>query len=243
MDFFTFQTGHTSVRSFEEKPIAEELKQQLIIAAQSGSSSSFVQAYSIIELQDREKINEIAQLSGGEYFIPKAGAFYIFVADLHRDYLIAKETNDNFEAFASMESLLVGIVDATIAAQNMALFAESQGLGICYIGGIRNDIFRVAQLLNLPSHTVPLFGLTVGYPSKKNEVKPRLPQQVVLHIDSYQDNPDSIKEYDQTMSDYYSSRGSSAQNSSWRVKIQERFAKNTRQEVAQFLKQQGFNCS
>ncbi len=39
----------------------------------------------------------------------------------------------------------------------MAIAAESMDLGICYIGGIRNDLDTVAQRLSLPELTVPLF--------------------------------------------------------------------------------------
>ncbi|MFT4245309.1 MAG: oxygen-insensitive NADPH nitroreductase [Micrococcaceae bacterium] len=242
MDFFKLQTSHTSVRSFQNKPISDELKKQLITAAQSGSSSNFVQAYSIIEIQNNEKLNEIAEIANGNYFIPKSGAFYIFVTDLHRNYQIAKTTNEDFAAFTSMESLIVSIVDTTIAAQNMATYAESQGLGICYIGGIRNEIFRIAEILDLPSYTVPLFGMTVGYPSKKNDVKPRLPKAVILHTDSYQNSSETaIDDYDKTTREYYHARANNNQEASWSKKVQEHFALDKRPQVAKFLKQKGFH--
>ena len=38
----------------------------------------------------------------------------------------------------------------------MAIAAESMDLGICYIGGIRNDLDTVAKRLSLPELTVPL---------------------------------------------------------------------------------------
>ncbi|GAA3328274.1 hypothetical protein GCM10020331_071590 [Ectobacillus funiculus] len=38
------------------------------------------------------------------------------------------------------------------------------GLGICYIGGLRNNLEEVAKLLNTPKYVIPLFGMTVGYP-------------------------------------------------------------------------------
>ena len=34
---------------------------------------------------------------------------------------------------------MVTVIDAALAAQNAAIAAESMGLGICYIGGIRNQ--------------------------------------------------------------------------------------------------------
>lgn len=91
------------------------------------------------------------------------------MADWYRQAQILQTENKNVKALQNMEALTVAIVDTTIAAQNMAIAAESMGLGICYIGGIRNDIAKVADLLDLPELTVPLFGLTIGMP--KHEMK------------------------------------------------------------------------
>ena len=60
--------------------------------------------------------------------------------------------------------------------------AESLGLGTVYIGAMRNDPQRVAELVGLPKQAVVVFGLCVGHPdpAAKAEVKPRLPQSSVL---------------------------------------------------------------
>ena len=85
-----------------------------------------------------------------------------------------------------MEPFIVSVVDTTIAAQNMVAYAEAQDLGICYIGGIRNDLPRIAELVGLPKLTFPLFGLTIGYPQHRNEPKVRLPQEAIVSVDQYQ---------------------------------------------------------
>ena len=54
MDLFDTFTRHSSVRDFQPRPLSKELKQKLVTVAQSGSSSNFVQAYSIIEVSDPE---------------------------------------------------------------------------------------------------------------------------------------------------------------------------------------------
>ena len=233
--------SHTSVRAFKEEAFSEELKGQLIQAAQSGASSNFVQAYSIIEVNDPKKRQEIGRLSNGESYITKSGVFYIFVADLYRNYQLSKDVNEDLSSFASMESLIVSMVDTTIAAQTMSLYAETQDLGICYIGGVRNDLNRVAELLDLPPYTVPLFGLTIGYPEYKNEVKPRLFASEVLKVDSYQAmNEATIQAYDDVMADYYGTRTTNQQASDWTNKIQAHFEFTRRPDVLAFLKKQGF---
>lgn len=55
----------------------------------------------------------------------------------------------------------------------MAIAAESLGLGICFIGGIRNDVEQIAEILDLPPYTMPLFGLTIGHPVANKEKRNR----------------------------------------------------------------------
>ena len=62
------------------------------------------------------------------------------------------------------EQLLLGVVDTALMAQNAFTAAESLGLGGVYIGGLRNNIESVTELLKLPKHVLPLFGLCLGWP-------------------------------------------------------------------------------
>jgi len=52
---------------------------------------------------------------------------------------------------------------------------------------MRNDPERVAKLLGLPKQSFVVFGLCVGYATTEGagEVKPRLPQSIVVHHDAY----------------------------------------------------------
>lgn len=52
---------------------------------------------------------------------------------------------------------IMSSIDAAIAA-------ESLGLGMCYVGAIRNNAQQVAELLNLPPLTLAIFGMAIGYP-------------------------------------------------------------------------------
>jgi hypothetical protein len=91
------------------------------------------------------------------------------------------------EELQYLELSLTAAVDATLAAQNAVVAAESLGLGTVYIGALRNQIEAVAAELSLPPGVFPLFGLVVGYPdpAKPAAIKPRLPQEAVLHRETY----------------------------------------------------------
>lgn len=84
MDTIQQMKQHVSVRHYQDKEIPVEVKQDLLLAAQSGSTSNFVQAYSIIEIADhyiKSKLAEITKFSG---HLNQAPLVYVFVADLYR---------------------------------------------------------------------------------------------------------------------------------------------------------------
>lgn len=233
--------NHSSVRSFEKRTVSEDIKEQLILSAQSASSSKFLQAYSIVEVQDRhlrEQIEAIANCTG---YVADTGVFYIFVADLNRHAEILKAQNQSPQHLTGIEPLLVSVVDTTLAAQNMAACAESLGLGICFIGGVRNDLSQIGELLQLPPRTFPVFGLSIGYPKQNNERKPRIPAEGILHKNTYQPvSGQVLQSYDRQMSDYYASRSSNNQETNWTKKVLNIFATDSRPETTDFLRRQGF---
>lgn len=241
MNVINLMNNHVSVRNFKGEPLPTETKQKLLTAAHAGSSSNFVQATSIIEITDEQIRNEIADISQSAAYVKKSGAFYIFVADLYRQATLLETHHKSLAPIKNMESLLVSVVDTTIAAENMAVAAESLGLGICYIGGIRNDLTRIKDLLHLPKYTLPLFGLTIGEPITKNGVKPRLPLKNLVSENQY--NPDDftdLNQYDQVMKNYYLNRPNHPKKMDWSTSQLKFFADVKRPEVADFLQEQGF---
>ena len=240
-EFIQKMTEHVSVRDFKDTPLSPEIKETLVTAARSASSSNFVQAFSIIEITDVALREKLATITNSAAYVQKTGTFYVFVADLYRQSKLLNDDHKNLDGLSNMESLLVSIVDTTIAAQNMVVAAESMDLGVCYIGGIRNDIRNVAQLLKLPKYTIPLFGLTIGIPASKNQVKPRLPEKNQVSENYYPTEESSdLTSYDAVSNDYYADRGSNQQQTSWSEKNKAFFAEIRRPEIAAFLKEQDF---
>ncbi|KRK78545.1 oxygen-insensitive NADPH nitroreductase [Companilactobacillus nodensis] len=233
---------HVSVRSFTDQPITPEQKESLIAAAQHGSTTEFVQAFSIIEITDQTLRNKLSDITISSPHVKKADTFYVFVADLHRQANILRANKQSLDSIKNMEALLLSTIDTTIAAQNMAVAAESMGLGICYIGSLRNNIAQVAKLLKLPDFTIPLFGMTVGVPSTKNQLKPRMAPSNQVATNSYnEDQFNDLSEYDQVVKDYYVNRKSNPADTSWTDKNLAIFKEVHRADVAAFLRKQGFS--
>ncbi|WP_445449762.1 nitroreductase family protein, partial [Enterococcus faecalis] len=127
MELFEMMIHHSSVRSFTEETVSQPLKEQLLLAAQSASSSNFLQAFSIIEITDPEKRKAIEEIANFPVDNGTNGSLSIFVADLNKHAQVLARHNDATEHLRTMESLVVAIVDATLAAQSMAVYAESVG--------------------------------------------------------------------------------------------------------------------
>jgi hypothetical protein len=92
-----------------------------------------------------------------------------------------------------IEEFIVGVVDAALAAQSALIAAESLGLGAVYIGAMRNLPEQIAAELSLPPHAFAVFGMSIGYPdpARPTDIKPRLPQSIVLHREQYSTAPRS----------------------------------------------------
>lgn len=179
--------NHRSVRAYLPDPIDEGALELIVSAAQSASTSSNIQAWSVIAVRDPGRKARLAALSANQKQIIEAPVFLVWVADLSRLDRIAGQIGDPAVGLDRLDSFLVGVTDTTIAAQTAAIAAESLGLGVVFIGAIRISPEKVAAELGLPPRAFPLFGLVVGKPdpSRPASVKPRLPQSVVLHHERY----------------------------------------------------------
>lgn len=234
---------HRSIRSYTAQPVSEEQIRAIVGSAQAASTSSFVQAYTIIGIKDKARRTRLAELAGNQKHVEDCPLLLIFCLDLHRLELCAAmegigpdRTRDSLE---STEQYTVGVVDAALAAQNAAIAAESMGLGICYIGGLRNKPREVAELLKTPERVVPLFGMTVGYPAKPSAAKPRLPLEAVYSEETYwteeSEIRDRLEKYNEVIAEYYRERTGGARAERWTEQMGNRLAKPNRLDWKDYL--------
>lgn len=235
------QLNHRSIRKFTGQPVSNELLVALIRAAQGAASSSFIQAYSLVQVTDVENRSKIATLAGGQSWVKNAPEFLMICADMSRiEHCCIQEGMGPLEGNA--EHFLAASVDAALMAQNLMLGAESAGLGAVFIGGIRNDPEQVAELLKLPDQVAPVFGLCLGYPDAEPDLKPRLPVDVILHKDVYDSArcATDVANYDEQMQDYYASRGSNQKASNWSAQTAAAVQQKKREHLLEFLQSKGF---
>jgi FMN reductase (NADPH) len=234
--------SHRSIRKFTDQKIPTPTLHELVRAGQGASTSNHVQACTIIQVVDPDKRARLVELTGGQTWVATCSDFLVFCADMKRSTEAAAAAGA--EVVTGMtEQLLVASVDTALLAQNVAVAAESVGLGLCFIGGIRNNPQAVSELLNLPDQVYPVFGMCLGYPDQSPEVKPRLPLATVFKQDRYDDSQDraQIAEFDQTMSDYYQQRSGNNKSSNWSQQLQPLFTSKLRAHMREFLQKRGFD--
>lgn len=207
--------SHASVRAYLDTKLPPGTIETLVAAAQSAATSSNLQVWSVVAVEDAERRMRLAELAGGQRHIRQAPLFLAWLADLSRAERVAGAVGVTLEGLPFLETFLVAAIDAALAAQNAAVAAESLGLGTCYIGGLRNRPLDVAAELGLPPGAFAIFGLCVGYPDPAYpaSAKPRLPPEAVLHREQYDAAPerDAVATFDARLATFQRSQGMAAQ--------------------------------
>jgi len=205
--------AHRSVRAFLPDALPDHTLDVLVAAAQSAPSSSNLQVWSAIAVQDPGRRQRLAGLVGQQKHVLEAPLFLAWLVDMSRLKRLAAERGRQLDGLDYLDTFLMGVIDAALAAQNAVNAAESLGLGTVYIGALRNQPEAVAAELGIgPGDGVyPVFGLCVGRPdpARPSSVKPRLPQSAVLYRERYEPAPveQETAGYDAAMRAFYASQG------------------------------------
>lgn len=229
--------SHRSIRKFTSDPITPEQLHSIVAAAQAASTSSYLQATSIIRVTDPDKRAKLLSLTGGQRWVVEAAEFLVWCTDFHRLQQVAPDAK-----LGCTDPLLIGVIDTALMADNALVAAESLGLGGLFIGGLRNHPKEVVELLELPKQVVPLFGMCLGDPAETPSLRPRLPQALVLHENRYNPELDRelLEQYDAEVRRYYESRPSANRITNWTEQITETLSKEARPHMRGFLESQGF---
>jgi nitroreductase len=233
--------SHRSIRKFADRTIDPKLMEELFVAGQAAATSSFLQGTTIVRVMKEETRHKFAELAGNQPYVEKAAEFMVFCADLKRAGNYCDAYDKPFEGDFT-EHFIIATVDVALMAQSLVTAAESEGLGICYIGGIRNNPSLVSELLELPKGVYPVFGLCLGYPDQDPEIKPRLPLPVIIKEEVYNEEGDkeAIAIYDEVIRDYYRTRTGGGHGVSWSEQVADLLSEKSRPHMKAFLEEKGF---
>jgi nitroreductase/FMN reductase [NAD(P)H] len=176
--------SHCSHRKFRSQPPAPGLLRLLFACALSAPSKSDLQQADIIQVADRARVKAVADLIPDMPWINDAPVFLVFCGNNRRLRQIGEWRGKPF-ANDHLDHFMNAAVDAGLAMMNFIRAAEAVGLGACPISAVRNHPHEVSRLLALPDWVFPVAGLTVGYPAETRRISARLPLEVTVHVDRF----------------------------------------------------------
>jgi len=242
--------AHQSVRRFEKRTVSRELLELLVLAAQSAPTSANLQCWSVVVVTDPKLKAKFLVAGNNNTTIEQAPCYMVWLADLTH---VATILGDDVEGLDHLETFLVSSIDAALAAQSFSIAAQSMGLGTVFHGSIRYKPEIAIEALSLPKHTFPVFAMAVGWPSKElvvhwnhpDEIKPRMPQHMVLHYNKYEPRKLSqLLDYDKVVDDFHRDNVISPEIypalKPWRSSAVERFTLMLNRKLEAMIKTMGF---
>jgi nitroreductase len=190
--------AHRSTRSYKDSPVPEVVMDLILEAAQRAPTSSNLQSYSIVVIDEQGLLDAMCVLGGNQRFVAECGALLVFCSDISRHIHICRERGYPYRG-DQINTLLVTHGDAILACQNASVAAQSMGFGTCMMGNVRNDPPAVSDLLGLPKYVFASVGLAIGVRNEDMGLKPRLPRRVMVSRNCYSDAylKDGLADYDE----------------------------------------------
>ncbi len=153
-----------SVRGFTEQPVTEQQVETILRAAMAAPSAYNEQPWEFIVVDDKAKLEAISKLNKYALFAKTAPVGILTCID--------------FNKVRHQDQRDYGIIDVSIATQNILLAVHALGLGATWTGIYPNKalVAPFAKEFNLPEHIVPLAFVPIGYPKSipahKDHFKP-----------------------------------------------------------------------
>lgn len=154
-----------AIRSYDDRPIPEEVAGRILEAARLTASSQNKQHWDFVLVRDRERLQRLGQLAThGPYIAGAAMAIAVVVPDQS-----------------------IGYVDGARAVQDMMLVAWDEGIGSNWVGNVNKN--EIKEFLNVPQERLLLTIVPFGYPDREvgRGIKDRKPLAEIAHAERYGD--------------------------------------------------------
>jgi nitroreductase len=164
-----------SVRQFQDRPIPDDVLQDILEAGRLSPSGGNEQAWVFGVITDHALIAQAAEIAHRQTWIAQAPLLIVLctlgVDDSRggRDIQLARFP-EHAAAISEMDQELYWALNqeehqTKIAGTHMAMAALEHGVGSCWVS--RFEVKRMAELLHLPKEVIPSEILALGYPRQK----------------------------------------------------------------------------
>lgn len=190
---------HRTIRKYKETDIEAAVLNKILEAGCRASTTGNMQVYSIVVTRDAGMKERLAGCHFNQPMVRQAPVVLTFCADFNRfnHWCLQNGATPGYDNFLSF---FTAAIDALLVAQNVCIAAESEGLGICYLGTTTYLAGKIIDLLQLPKGVVPVTTVTIGWPDEDPAIADRLPLKAVVHEETYKDYTSS------TIAEFYSDK-------------------------------------
>ena len=152
METFEAIHGRRSIRSYTDRPVAEDVIRDILAAAMAAPSAGNQQPWQFVVIDDRETLNAIPKYHEHASMLRQAPVAIAICGD---------ERLEKYRGF--------WVQDCSAAVQNLLLAAHAKGLGAVWLGihPIGERVVKTQELLGLPKEVIPLAVVALGYPAEK----------------------------------------------------------------------------
>ncbi|TKH03166.1 nitroreductase family protein [Peribacillus simplex] len=204
-DFITVAKERRSVRQYDAEYVMteEEIREILDIAIQAPSSSN-LQPWRFLVIQDKQTQQELLPIANNQQQIVDASAVIAVLADIEgyknaeRIYgelvnkgIMKNEIKEpyvasilhNYGNFSAEKALSVAMIDGGLVSMQIMLAAKAKGYDTVPMGGF--DEAKFVDAFNVPENFKPVMLISIGKGTKAGFEKVRLPLDTILTWNKY----------------------------------------------------------
>lgn len=204
-DFLTVAKERRSVRQYDAEYMMteEEIREILEVAIQAPSSSN-LQPWRFLVIQDKQTQQELLPIANNQQQIVDASAVIAVLADIEgyknaeRIYgelvdkgIMKNEIKEPFVAsiihnygnFSAEKALSVAMIDGGLVSMQIMLAAKAKGYDTVPMGGF--DEAKFVDAFNVPENFKPVMLISLGKGTKAGFEKVRLPLDTLLTWNKY----------------------------------------------------------
>lgn len=158
-----------SIRAFQDKPIPQEIVDQMMEAVIWAPSAGNLQSRKFYFIHNQTIKESLVQAAWEQAFIAQAPLVLVGCVDLQiRNH------------YGTRGTTLYSPQDVAASVQNLMLLAQEAGLGTVWIGAFNEC--AVSKILNLPDHLRPVAIIPVGYPDEEPAPPARINKKDALEV-------------------------------------------------------------
>ncbi|MES1039779.1 MULTISPECIES: nitroreductase family protein [Peribacillus] len=204
-DFITVAKERRSVRQYDAEYVMteEEIREILEIAIQAPSSSN-LQPWRFLVIQDKQTQQELLPIANNQQQIVDSSAVIAVLADIEgyknaeRIYgelvdkgIMKNEIKEpyvasimhNYGNFSAEKALSVAMIDGGLVSMQIMLAAKAKGYDTVPMGGF--DEAKFVDAFNVPENFKPVMLISIGKGTKAGFEKVRLPLDTILTWNKY----------------------------------------------------------